>query len=76
MDNTNTEKIVIKAPVSKRIVRPILRHVWLGFLSFIWLLPIVWLFVSYHRHGRLPTISSSYSSLIQLPTSQPGLRTQ
>ena len=46
MDNTNTEKIVIKAPVSKRIVRPILRHVWLGFLSFIWLLPIVWLFVT------------------------------
>ena len=44
--NISDNPIVIKAPVSKRIVRPILRHVWLAFLSFIWLLPIIWLFVT------------------------------
>lgn len=32
--------------VSKKIVRPILRHVWLAFLAFIWLIPIVWLLVT------------------------------
>ena len=49
MSNPNSisdNPIVVKAPVSKRIVRPVLRHVWLAFLSFIWLIPIVWLFVT------------------------------
>ncbi len=30
----------------KKVIRPVLRHLFLAFLAFVWLIPIVWLFVT------------------------------
>mgnify|MGYP002858442639 CR=1 FL=1 len=30
----------------KRVIRPVIRHVFLALLAFIWLIPIIWLFVT------------------------------
>ena len=32
--------------MTKKVIRPIIRHIVLAFLALVWLIPIIWLFVT------------------------------